>query len=102
MFFRTLLLTLFAVIDCVLVYRAVWGPTGLIECSALQEERDAGRERMKAVDADNRTLSREILLLRSDDAYVEKMIRQRLHYLRGNEILYLFGDSAAGSGSSGN
>ena len=47
----------------------------------------------------NLSLSREIRLLQTDQKYVEKMIRQRLHYLRDNEILYLF-DAAPKSGAS--
>ena len=38
-------------------------------------------------------LSREIRLLQTDDSYVEKMIRQRLNYVRKNEILYLFDEA---------
>ena len=52
-----------------------------------------------ALDAENLSLSREIRLLQTDQKYVEKMIRQRLHYLRDNEILYLF-DAAPKSGAS--
>ena len=39
-------------------------------------------------------MSRDIRLLQTDERYVEKMIRQRLHYVHENEVLYLFGDSS--------
>ena len=42
-------------------------------------------------------LSREIRLLKTDPAYVEKVIRQRLNYVRKNEILYLFDKSRENS-----
>ena len=44
-----------------------------------------------SLDAQNLSLSKEIRLLQSDNKYVEKVIRQRLHYVRDNEILYIFG-----------
>ena len=49
-----------------------------------------GEVQIKALDSENRALSQEIRLLQNDPKYVEKMVRQRLHYLRANEVLYLF------------
>ena len=85
MFWRVFLLCSFSVCNLVLLYRMIWGPTGLVDYSDLRSE--------------NLSLSREIRLLQTDQKYVEKMIRQRLHYLRDNEILYLF-DAAPKSGAS--
>ena len=36
------------------------------------------------------SLSQQIRLLQNDSAYIEKIIRQRLNYVRENEILYIF------------
>ena len=58
----------------------------------LLKERDA-------FDAVNAGLSREIRLLQSDEKYVEKMIRQRLNFVRSNEILYLFTEDANARGA---
>ncbi len=68
-----------------------WGQSA----ADLKEEHAEATRQMSKVDTKNLVLSREIRLLRTDDKYVEKMVRQRLHYLRGNEILYLFGDAAS-------
>ncbi len=42
-------------------------------------------------------LSREIRLLKTDPAYMEKIIRQRLKYLHENEVLYMFEQDAPSS-----
>lgn len=48
------------------------------------------KEKISSLDAQNMALSRDIRLLQSDSQYVEKMVRQKLRYLRENEIVYLF------------
>ena len=48
---------------------------------------------LRDLDKRRADLSREIRLLQTDDSYVEKMIRQRLNYVRKNEILYLFDEA---------
>ena len=47
-------------------------------------------EELAALNEQRASLSREIRLLKTDPDYVEKVIRQRLNYVRKNEILYLF------------
>ncbi|WP_298032166.1 septum formation initiator family protein [uncultured Desulfovibrio sp.] len=83
--------------------RMVWGPTGLVEYRELKQQYAALQEQITGLDAENLALSREIRLLQSDSQYVEKMIRQSLHYMRDNDVLYLFGNSAkTGSGAANN
>lgn len=48
------------------------------------------RQQVLNLDAENLSLSREIRLLQSDNKYVEKMVRQKLHYLHANEVVYIF------------
>ena len=88
MFWRVFLLCSFSVCNLVLLYRMIWGPTGLVDYSDLRSEYAEIQRQDAALDAENLSLSREIRLLQTDQKYVEKMIRQRLHYLRDNEILY--------------
>ena len=86
---------------CLLILlKAVWGENGLIDHGALKEQQLAAEEECRKLDDANRTLSREIRLLQTDDSYMEKMIRERLHYLRDNEILYLFDDADTASGGA--
>ena len=90
MFWRVFLLCAFALVNVLLLYRMVWGTNGLVDYAALKAEHAQIASQSKALDSENRALSQEIRLLRNDPKYVEKMVRQRLHYLRANEVLYLF------------
>ncbi len=89
-FWRTCILVFLIIVNVVLFYRMIWGGSGVLAFNELRKEFRALESEIAQVDAQNLQLSKEIRLLKSDDAYVEKMIRQRLHYVRNNEILYLF------------
>ncbi len=89
-FWRTSILVFLIIVNVVLFYRMIWGGSGVLAFNELRKEFRALEFDIAQVDAQNLQLSKEIRLLKSDDAYVEKMIRQRLHYVRKNEILYLF------------
>jgi cell division protein FtsB len=89
-FWRTVILVVLACINLVLFGRMVWGPTGLLEYRELKQQYAAMDRQVADLDARNMALSREIRLLQADSQYVEKVIRQRLHYVRDNEVLYLF------------
>lgn len=93
MFWRVFILVALGVVNVVLFYRMVWSPQGLIAYHNLKEQHQSLENRVAELDKTNLLLSREIRLLQADDKYVEKMIRQRLHYVRDNEVLYLFTDS---------
>ena len=94
MFWRVAILLILGIFNLALFSRMIWGPTGLMEYRDLKRQHVALLSEISELDAQNRTLSRNIRLVQSDSQYVEKMIRQRLHYMRDNEVLYLFGSSA--------
>lgn len=89
---RLVLFCLFLCLNSVLFYKAVWGDSGLLAHREFKARQTAAEEECRKVDVMNMELSREIRLLQTDDAYIERMIRERLHYLRDNEVLYLFAD----------
>lgn len=89
---RVVFLCLLFAVNCLLCYKAVWGESGFMEYKKMRLEQRAAEEQCLKLDAENMALSREIRLLQTDAAYIEKMVRERLHYLHDNEILYLFGD----------
>ncbi len=93
MFWRTLLLVALGILNVVLFYRMVWGDGGVLAFNHLRKQYASLVSELTELDSVNMRLSQEIRLLKSDDAYIEKMIRQRLHYVRDNEILYLFTDT---------
>lgn len=93
MFWRVFILVILGLVNVVLFVRMVWGPTGLIEYRELKQRHAELTGSIAALDVENVALSREIRLLRSDKHYVEKMIWQHLHYVRDNELLYIFDES---------
>ena len=62
----------------------------LVYCDVAQEKQSELSQELAALNEQRASLSREIRLLKTDPDYVEKVIRQRLNYVRKNEILYLF------------
>ena len=79
-------------LNMVLLFSLVWGQQGIIEYKRLYEQCKTLEERIAGIEEQNISLSREIRLLQSDEKYVEKMIRNRLHFIRDNEIRYIFPD----------
>lgn len=90
MFWKVSILLALGVVNLALMGKIIWGPTGLMEYKALKERHAALQERVASLDAENMALSRDIRLIQTDPQYVEKMVRQKLHYLRDNEIVYIF------------
>ena len=89
---KLLIVGIALMVNATLFSRLVWGPQSIIAYRELSEQQQVLEERIAGADAANAVLSRQIRLLQSDDAYVEKMIRRRLNFVRDNEILYLFPD----------
>ena len=89
-FWRSLILVLALVVNASLVFRLVWGPRSVVSYRELAAQHAELEQEIERYDAINAALSREIRLLQTDGRYVEKMIRQRLNFVRSNEILYLF------------
>lgn len=90
MFWRVLILLVVGCFDIALFGKMVWGPGGIVEYQELKGQYGALRQQIAALDAENMALSRDIRLLQSDDKYMEKMVRQKLRYLRDNEVVYIF------------
>lgn len=90
MAWRVMLISILGICDAALFAKMVWGPGGIVEYRQLKGQYVSLKERISHLDAENMALSREIRLLQTDNQYVEKMVRQKLRYLRDNEIVYLF------------
>ncbi|MDL2207324.1 septum formation initiator family protein [Desulfovibrio sp. OttesenSCG-928-F20] len=98
MFVRRAVLGLAIVLNLVLLYNLIWGKSGAIAYTELKSRCLDLEARILAVKEENLELSREIRLLQSDEKYLEKTIRNRLNFVRSNEILYIFpGENAGGS-----
>ena len=92
-FWKAAILALALVMNAPLAYRLVWGDQSVSAWRALKSRQGQLTAELRDLDKRRADLSREIRLLQTDDSYVEKMIRQRLNYVRKNEILYLFDEA---------
>lgn len=90
MLWRTALIVVLAIFDLTLFSRVLWGPTGIVEYKNLKTQLADLRNAINSLDEQNLSLSREIRLLQTDDQYLEKMVRQKIHFMRDNEIVYIF------------
>ena len=96
MFARRLVLAVSLFLNMVLAYNLIWGERGVIAYKELRLRCDFLEERIRQAGESNLELSKEIRLLQSDEKYIEKIIRNRLNFVRGNEILYIFPGEANG------
>ena len=95
---KVFILILAIIVNVVLASRLLWGPQSLVSYRELASQYAELLKERDGFDVVNAGLSREIRLLQSDEKYVEKMIRQRLNFVRSNEILYLFTEDANARG----
>ena len=79
----------------------LWGSGSLYTWHSLKERRSELSQEVDDLNRKRSALSREIRLLKADPAYVEKIIRNRLNYVKKNEILYIFDKSAKHSAWEG-
>ena len=92
MWWRRIALVFSLVLNIVLIYRLVWSDQGLMTYQSLKEQHQALEGRVRELDEETLQLSQEIRRIQTDDAYLEKLIRQRFNslYVRDNEVLYIF------------
>ena len=94
MFWRITFIVGIGLLDLALLAKMLWGDTGLLEYVNLKNKLEELRAEIVQLDASNLELSKEIRLLQTDRQYMEKMVRQKLHYLRDNETVYIFASSS--------
>ncbi len=87
---KILVLAMVLLLNAALLSRLIWGSGSVYSWQALKAKQNELSQELAELDEQRAALSREIRLLKTDPDYVEKVIRQRLNYVRKNEILYLF------------
>jgi cell division protein FtsB len=88
--YRYLFLGLSFALNLLLVWALVWGNNGLVARENLEREHQVLNGHIQGLYTKNLSLSREIKLLQTDSKYMEQIIRRRLNFVKGNEILYVF------------
>ena len=85
-----ILLVIAIAVNVLLLGRLFLGQQGIEGYTALRADSNELMQQLQTVEQKNIALSREIELLNSDDKYIEKVIRNKLNFVKNNEILYLF------------
>lgn len=76
-------------IDC------IKGPMGVRDLIALRQHQTRLEGARDELMAENESLAQRVGMLKSDDRYLERLIRRELGYARSDELVYRFAGSAA-------
>jgi len=87
---RRILLGVLIVVNVVLLFRLIWSEHGVIAYMNMRNRSVKLEDQLRDVDARSLELSNEIRRLKSDRAYQERVIRERMNYVKENEVLYIF------------
>ena len=89
---REWLSLIFAGVLVAMLLSALMGSLGPRDLIALQHHRTALEARRDRLAAENASFRTTIQKLRSDDRYIERLIRRELGYARSDELVYKFSD----------
>lgn len=90
---REWLSLIFAAVFIMLLLSALMGE-GPRDLMALRSHRAALEAHRGQLEAENASFRTEIQKLRSDDRFLERLIRRELGYARADELVYKFGEDA--------
>jgi len=92
---RIVLVALLVIINLFLLFRLIWSDQGVFAYLELKSRYEVLQFRIDEVDVNSLDLSQEIRRLKSDKAYQEKIVRERMNFVKQDEILYIFPDESA-------
>jgi len=81
-----------------LIANGIAGPLGPRDLADLRRHRADLEARRAVLIADNAALREKVQQLRSDNRYIETMIRRELGYARAGELVYKFTSRSTNSG----
>lgn len=87
---RRILLGLLIAVNVVLLFRLIWSDHGVIAFMNMRNRSMKLENQLREVDGKSLELSNEIRRLKTDRAYQEMVIRDRMNYVKENEVLYIF------------
>lgn len=101
MLVRRIVFAISIFLNVVLLYNLIWGDRGIIAYKDLRSRCVSLQSDLDSIHKANHSLSQEIRLLQSDNKYLEKVIRNRMNFVRENEILYIFPSGQQANGQPG-
>lgn len=99
---RIAIVALLLLINLFLLFRLIWSDQGVFAYLELKNRYELLQARIDNVDSESLDLSQEIRRLKSDKAYQEKVIRERMNFVKKDEVLYIFPDKTANTSGEGN
>lgn len=87
---KRILLAVLVVVNLVLLFRLIWSEHGVFAYMNMRERGEKLEAQLQDIDAKSLELSKEIRRLKGDRAYQAMVIRDRMNYVKGNEVLYIF------------
>lgn len=91
---KLVLVALLVIINLLLLVRLIWSDQGVFAYLELKSRYQTLQAKIDAVDAESLDLSQEIRRLKSDKGYQEKIVRERMNFVKKDEILYIFPDDS--------
>lgn len=89
-FWRTLFLGFALLLNVTLGYRLFFSEQSFFAWQGVQRHFADMQQEFSDIQLKLANLSEEIRLLQSNNDYIERAVRERLNYVRENEILYVF------------
>jgi cell division protein FtsB len=81
----------------ILGYLILFGRSGIVDNYRLGTKLDALRVGNEELFRENESLRSEVLLLRQDPKYIERLARQELGMVKRGDLVYRYSDEAAAS-----
>lgn len=89
-FWRTLFLCFALLLNVTLGYRLLFSEQSVFAWQDVQHHYAQMQKQLEDIKKKQAGLSEEIRLLQGSNDYIERSVRERLNYVRENEILYVF------------
>jgi cell division protein FtsB len=93
MLWRRIVLFFLVFLNLFLFFRLIWSDQGVFAYIDLKHRYRKLKQQLEEVDEKSRNVSREIRRLKSDKSYQEKVVRERMNFVKENEVLYVFPES---------
>ncbi|GAB7022665.1 FtsB family cell division protein [Salidesulfovibrio brasiliensis] len=99
---RNVVIAVLVAVNVLLLARLLFSDQSMFAYSRLKERHEDLSRRLEEAEERNVELSREIKRLKSDRKYQEKVVRERLNFVREDEILYVFPEDGQTGGEANN
>ena len=91
--FKRLIFVILLVVNIILIYKIIWSDSGVMAYLKVKDEYRKLYDENEKIKLENIKLSNNIRMLKGDKEYLADIIRKEMHYVKKNEIVYMFATS---------